>query len=137
VARSSLPPRPSAAAGKWLTASVTDDIAAVIAAGFGEAARRDPGHRRIWIALAGGNKQQSEAIRAEATRRHVIVHIICDLIHVLEYTGRRPGPSSSPATPALKPGSLSRLPRSSPAKPPPSWPAPPPRRHLRLLTCRT
>ena len=31
------------AKGKWLTASVTDDIPAVIAAAFGEAERRDPG----------------------------------------------------------------------------------------------
>jgi hypothetical protein len=35
--------RPPKAAGKWLTASVTDDIATVIRAGFDEATRRDPG----------------------------------------------------------------------------------------------
>ena len=74
-----------AAAGKWLTASVTDDIAAVIAAGFSEAERRDPGHRRTWIALVDGNTTQIEAITAEAKRRHVTVHIVCDFIHVLEY----------------------------------------------------
>ena len=34
------------ATGKWLHASVTDDAAAVIAAGFAEAARRDPDHQR-------------------------------------------------------------------------------------------
>ncbi|HEX4254198.1 MAG TPA: ISKra4 family transposase [Streptosporangiaceae bacterium] len=74
-----------AAADKWLTASVTEDIAAVIAAGFGEAERRDPGHRRTWVALVDGNTIQIDAITAEAKRRHVAVHIVCDFIHVLEY----------------------------------------------------
>jgi len=73
------------AAGKWLTASVTDDIPAVIAAAFGEAERRDPAHRRTWIALADGNNTQIEAITAEAARRGVIVTILCDFVHVLEY----------------------------------------------------
>jgi hypothetical protein len=56
---------------------------AVVAAGFAEAERRDPGHRRTWVALADGNKQQIEAIEAEAARRNVTVHIVCDF--VLEY----------------------------------------------------
>ena len=57
------------AAGKWLTASVTDDIPAVLAAAFSEAQRRDPGHRRTWIALVDGNRQQIDAITAEAAPR--------------------------------------------------------------------
>jgi hypothetical protein len=73
------------ATGKWLTASVTDDIPAVIAAAFGEAGRRDPAHRRTWIALADGNNTQIEAIRAEAARRGVTVTIVIDFVHVLEY----------------------------------------------------
>jgi len=77
--------RGPAAAGKWLTASVTSDITTVIAAGFDEAQRRDPGHRRTWIALADGNKAQIEAIETEAARRGVTVTIVCDFIHVLEY----------------------------------------------------
>jgi hypothetical protein len=74
-----------AAAGKWVTASVTDDIPAVIAAGFAEADRRDPGRERTWIALVDGNKAQIEAIGA-AARRGVTVTILIDFIHVLEYT---------------------------------------------------
>ncbi len=74
-----------AATGKWLTASVTDDIPAVIAAGFDEADRRDPARERTWIALVDGNKQQIEAIGAEAARRGVTVTILIDFIHVLEY----------------------------------------------------
>ena len=74
------------AAGKWLTASVTDDIPAVIAAAFDEAQRRDPGHRRQWISLVDGNRQQIDAITAEAARRGVTMPVICDFVHVLEYT---------------------------------------------------
>ncbi|MGH3948133.1 MAG: ISKra4 family transposase [Pseudonocardiaceae bacterium] len=73
------------ARGKWLTASVTDDIPTVIAAAFDEAERRDPGHRRPWVALVDGNTTQIDTIAAEATRRQVTVTIVLDFIHVLEY----------------------------------------------------
>jgi hypothetical protein len=78
------PPRPKAT-GKWLTASVTSDIAGVIAAGFDEAGRRDPHHRRTWVALADGNNAQIDAIEAEAARRGVSLTILCDFVHVIEY----------------------------------------------------
>ena len=73
------------AAGKWLAASVTDDIPAVIAAGFDEADRRDPEHRRPWVVLVDGNTTQIQAIQAEATRRNAKVSIIVDFVHVVEY----------------------------------------------------
>jgi hypothetical protein len=73
------------AAGKWLTASVTGDIPAVIAVAFGEAERRDPRHRRPWIALVDGNNAQIEAITAEAARRDITIAVVCDFVHVLEY----------------------------------------------------
>src|ERR1019366_8575763 len=54
-------PRPRsrgpAATGQWLTASVTSDIPAVIAAGFDEAERWDPAHARTPVALVDGNTQ--------------------------------------------------------------------------------
>ena len=82
-------PRPPAAApaaaGKWLTSSITSDIPAVITAGFAEAHRRDPARERTWIALVDGNRTQIEAIEAEAARRGVQVTILIDFIHVLEY----------------------------------------------------
>ena len=59
-------PREPQARGKWLTASVTDDIPAVIAAAFGEAERRDPGHDRGWAVLIDGNNTQIDAVTAEA-----------------------------------------------------------------------
>jgi hypothetical protein len=73
------------ATGKWLTASVTDDIGQVIAAAFDEATRRDPDHQRTWMVLVDGNRTQIEAITTEARRRKVDVHIVLDFIHVLEY----------------------------------------------------
>jgi hypothetical protein len=82
--RPARPPRPKAT-GKWLTASVTDDIPAVITAAFDEAERRDPDHRRTWVALVDGNNTQIEAIEAEAARRGVSLTIVCDFVHVIEY----------------------------------------------------
>src|SRR6266702_2457919 len=77
-------PRESQARGKWLTASVTDDIPAVIASAFDEAERRDPQHKREWTVLIDGNNTQIEAVTAEAARRGIKITIIIDFIHVLE-----------------------------------------------------
>jgi hypothetical protein len=78
-------PREPQARNKWLAASVTDDIPAVIAAAFDEAERRDPGHQREWVVLIDGNNTQTGAVTAEAARRGITVTIVIDLIHVLEY----------------------------------------------------
>jgi hypothetical protein len=64
---------------------VTDDAAAVIAAGFVEADRRDPDHTRIWIALVDGNQHQIDRIRAEAKTRKITIPVVVDFIHVIEY----------------------------------------------------
>jgi hypothetical protein len=77
-------PREPQARGKWLTASVTGDIPAVIAAAFEEARRRDLEHEREWAVLIDGNNAQIEAVTAGAARRGVTVTIIIDFIHVLE-----------------------------------------------------
>jgi len=76
-------PREPQARGKWLTASVTDDIPAVIASAFDEAERRDPQHKREWTVLIDGNNTQIEAVTAEAARRGIKITIIIDFIHVL------------------------------------------------------
>jgi hypothetical protein len=80
-------PRPKApkAARKWVTASLAQDAATVVASVFAEADRRDPRHRRTWIALADGNVHQITRIQAEAAARGITVTIICDFIHVIEY----------------------------------------------------
>src|ERR1035438_9343492 len=79
-----LRPGPKALA-KWLAGSVRHDPAEVIAAAFDEAGARDPAHRRTWVVLVDGAEHQLDLIRAEAARRAVTIHIVIDLIHVLEY----------------------------------------------------
>jgi hypothetical protein len=79
-----LRPRPKAKA-KWLAGSVRHDPAEVIAAAFGQAEARDLAHRRTWVVLVDGAEHQLDLIRAEAARRGVTIHIVIDLIHVLEY----------------------------------------------------
>ena len=61
------------------------DPAEVIAAAFDEAEARDPGHLRTWVVLVDGAEHQLDLIRAEATRRNAAIHVVIDLIHVLEY----------------------------------------------------
>jgi hypothetical protein len=78
-------PREPQARAKWLTASVTDDIPAVIASAFDEAERRDPQRRREWVVLIDGNNTQIEAVTAGAASRGIKLTIIIDFIHVLEY----------------------------------------------------
>jgi len=78
------PPAPKARA-KWVTASVVEDAATVIAKVFDQAQRRDPNHARRWVALVDGNNHQIDRIQAEAKTRGVKVAIVVDLIHVLEY----------------------------------------------------
>jgi hypothetical protein len=82
------PRRAPQARGKWLHASVTDDAAQVIAAGFDEAIRRDPQHQRAWVALLDGNSHQIDRIRAQARTRKVTVAIVIDIVHVIEYLWR-------------------------------------------------
>jgi len=78
------PPAPKAG-NKWVTASVVDDAATVIASVFDEAERRDPNRERRWVALVDGNNHQITRIEAEAEARGVDVAVVVDLIHVLEY----------------------------------------------------
>jgi hypothetical protein len=57
----------------------------MIAAAFSEADARDPTRQRTWIVLVDGAEHQLDLIRAEAARRGTAIHIVIDLIHVLEY----------------------------------------------------
>jgi hypothetical protein len=70
---------------KWVTASVVDDAASVIARVYDEAERRDPDHARPWVALVDGNNHQIDRIEAEAGTRGIEVTVLVDFIHVLEY----------------------------------------------------
>jgi ribosomal protein S9 len=70
---------------KWLTASVVEDAATVVADIFDEAERRDPDHQRPWVALVDGNNHQIDRIKKEAKQRKLTVTIVVDVVHVLEY----------------------------------------------------
>ena len=88
------------AANKWLCASIVKNTGTVIKHVFGEADRRDPKHRRTWVALVDGNNHQIQRIKAEAKARGVEVTIMVDLIHVLEYLWAAAGclfPNLNPA----------------------------------------
>jgi hypothetical protein len=88
------------AANKWLCASIVKDAGTVIKHVFGEADRRDPKHRRTWVALVDGNNHQIQRIKSEAKARDVRVTIVVDFIHVLEYLWTAAGclfPNLNPA----------------------------------------
>ena len=70
---------------KWLTASVVEDAATVIADLFDEAQRRDPTGARTFVALVDGNNHQIDRIKKEAKQRKIKVTLIVDFVHVLEY----------------------------------------------------
>lgn len=61
---------------------------AVIATAFDQATARDGAHARTWVVLVDGVPHQIALLQAEAARRGVRIHIVCDLIHVLGYCWR-------------------------------------------------
>ena len=69
---------------KWLTVSVLEDAAAVVAAVFDETQRRDPNHERTCFALVDANNHQIDRITNEANTRSIKVTIMIDLVHVLD-----------------------------------------------------
>jgi hypothetical protein len=73
------------AKNKWVSASVIEDAASVIAKMFEEADRRDPEHRRRVVCLVDGNNGQIGAIKREAKTRKLKVTIVIDFVHVMEY----------------------------------------------------
>lgn len=81
---------------KWVSASITDSIDAMIGAAYDEADRRDPHRTRQRVFLVDGNKQQITAIEAHARDRGLKVPVLIDFIHVSGYLGK--------AAAALHPG---------------------------------
>jgi hypothetical protein len=57
------------ATNKWVTASIVKNTGTVIKHVFQEADRRDPKHRRTWVALVDGNNHQIQRIKSEAKAR--------------------------------------------------------------------
>jgi hypothetical protein len=70
---------------------------------FDEAARRDPGHARDWIALVDGDNHQIRLIESEAAARGITsLVILIDLIHVLEYLRKAAWAFHQPRDPAIE-----------------------------------
>jgi hypothetical protein len=76
------------ARGKWVSASITGDIPAMIGRAFDEADRRDPQRVRQRVFLVDGNRQQITAIGDHASRRGLRVPVLIDFIHVSGYLGK-------------------------------------------------
>ena len=74
----------------------------VIAAAFDQAQARDPQHRRCWVVLVDGARHQLDLIQAEAERRGVTIHIVLDLVHVIEKLWAASRCFHAPADPAAE-----------------------------------
>ena len=90
------------AQGKTLFASVARPAADVIADAFAEAHRRDPEHKRPWIAVIDGNCHQIETVSKLAGEYGVQVTILIDLIHVTQYLWKAAGSFFYPGEPAAR-----------------------------------
>lgn len=75
-------PRPQ---DKRVWASLAKEPEEVLAEAFAEAERRDPSHRKSWVALVDGNRTQLEILQELAERHRVELTIVLDFIHVCEY----------------------------------------------------
>jgi hypothetical protein len=76
--------RPRARA-KRVWASVEKDARVVAREVFDEAERRDPEHRRTWVVVVDGDRNQIRNIRREASRRGIEIVLVLDFIHALGY----------------------------------------------------
>jgi hypothetical protein len=90
------------ATARWLAGSVRRDPAEMITAAFDEATARDPGHHRTWVVLVDGAEHQLALIHAEAARRGAAIHVVIDLIHVLEYAWKAAWSLHAPGDPAAE-----------------------------------
>ena len=78
-------PRPT---NKRVWASISHTPQRVIDDAFAEAARRDPEHRRRWVVLVDGNRDQLRRVQRAAGKLDVEITIVLDIVHVLEYLWR-------------------------------------------------
>lgn len=73
---------------KRVWASVEQNAEQVIEAAFEEANRRDPSRNKQWVAVVDGNEPQLDALQVNALNYGVVLTIVLDLIHVIEYLWR-------------------------------------------------
>ena len=90
------------AVNRWYACDITAGRDVTIGKIFDEAGRRDPGHARTWIALAGGDIYQLGLIQAAAAARGITLVILVDFIHVLEYLWKTAWCFHAPRDPAME-----------------------------------
>jgi hypothetical protein len=86
------------AENRWYACDITAGRDVTTGKVFGQAGRRDPGHARTWIALAGGDIHQLALIQAQAAARGITLAILAGFIHVLEYLRKTAWCFHPPAT---------------------------------------
>ncbi len=79
-----LPPRPLVQNKRvWARLELTTEE--VVAQMFDEMQSRDPEHKRTWVIVVDGANHQIDLVHREARRRRVVVRIVVDVIHAIEY----------------------------------------------------
>jgi hypothetical protein len=87
---------------RWYACDITAGRDVTIGKIFAEADRRDPDHRRTWIALVDGDNYQLGLIQAAAAARGITLAIVIDFIHVLEYLWKAAWCFHAPRDPAME-----------------------------------
>jgi hypothetical protein len=90
------------AENRWYACDITAGRDVTIGKVFAEADRRDPGHRRTWIALVDGDNYQLGLFQAAAAARGITLAIVIDFIHVLEYLWKAAWCFHPPRDPAME-----------------------------------
>ena len=94
--------KPQRAQNRWYACDITAGRDVTIGKIFAEADRRDPDHRRTWIALVDGDNYQLGLIQAAAAARGITLAVVIDLIHVLEYLWKAAWCFHAPRDPAME-----------------------------------
>jgi hypothetical protein len=96
---------------KRVWASLERTMHEVVSAMFDEALRLDPAGARPWFVLIDGDRKLEAAIRTEAASRGVLVHLVLDAIHALQYLWRAGHRLNAEGTPELERWVLERFER--------------------------
>jgi len=94
--------KPPRAQNRWYACDITAGRDVTIGKVFAEADRRDPDHRRTWIALVDGDNYQLGLFQAAAAARGITLAVVIDFIHVLEYLWKAAWCFHPPRDPAME-----------------------------------
>lgn len=97
--RDQVRPRPT---NKRVWASAQRSAQGVIDDAFAEAHRRDPDHRRRWVVLVDGQRDQIKRVERAARKVGAAITIVLDIVHVLEYLWRAAYAFHKDGTPAAE-----------------------------------